>query len=68
MYLVTSALSWPRPIDRAVFVIKHPANWRKVTLSYPILRRETANGQTTLLAVMQPFRPNREVILRWGER
>jgi hypothetical protein len=24
IYLVTSARSWPSPIDRAVFVIKHP--------------------------------------------
>ena len=65
VYLVTSALSWPRPIDRAVFVIKHPAHWRKVTLSYPVARRRSADGQTTLLAVMQPFRPDREVVLRW---
>jgi hypothetical protein len=68
IYLVTSALRWPRPIDRAVFVIKHPAHWRNVTLSYPILRRATANGQTTLLSVMQPFRPDREIILRWSGR
>jgi hypothetical protein len=67
-YLVTSALGWSRPIDRAVFAIKYPARWRKVTLSYPILRRETADGQTTLLAVMQPFRPDREIILRWSGR
>jgi hypothetical protein len=66
VYLVTSALRWPRPIDRAVFVIKCPAKWRKVTLSYPILRRATANGQTTLLSVMQPFRPEREIVLRWA--
>jgi hypothetical protein len=66
VYLVTSALRWPRPIDRAVFVISHPANWRNVVLSYPILNRETANGKTTLIATMQPFRPDREISLRWA--
>ena len=65
VYLVTSALRWPFPIDRAVFVIKHPARFRGAALSYPTLHRETVDGQTTLVAAMQPFRPDREVVLRW---
>ena len=65
VYLVTSALRWPYLIDRAVFVIKHPARFRGATLSYPTLHLETADGQTTLVAAMQPFRPDREVVLRW---
>jgi hypothetical protein len=35
-------------------------------LSYPVLHRETENGRTTLIAAMQPFRPDREIILRWA--
>jgi hypothetical protein len=65
VYLVTSALRWPYPIDRAVFVIKYPSRFRGATLSYPTVYRETVNGQTTLVAAMQPFRPDREVVLRW---
>jgi hypothetical protein len=65
VYLVTSALHWPYPIDRAVFVIKYPARFLGATLSYPVLHRATADGQTTLVATMQPFRPDREVVLRW---
>jgi hypothetical protein len=65
VYLVTSALRWPYPIDRAVFVIKHPSRLRGATLSYPTVYRETVNGQTTLVATMQPFRPDREIVLRW---
>jgi len=64
-YLVTSALSWPYPIDRAVFVVRYPTHFRKATLSYPVLHRETVDGTTTLIAAMQPFRPDREVTLRW---
>jgi hypothetical protein len=66
VYLVTSALSWPRPIDRAIFVIRYPSHWRGVVLSYPVLHRETENGRTTLIAAMQPFRPDREIVLRWA--
>jgi hypothetical protein len=65
VYLVTSALSWALPIESAVFVIKHPSRWRNVTLSYPVSHRETANGQTTLYAVMQPFQPDHEIVVHW---
>jgi hypothetical protein len=65
VYLVTSALRWPYPIERAVFVIKHPSRLRDATLSYPTVYRETVNGQTTLVATMQPFRPDREIVLDW---
>jgi hypothetical protein len=65
VYLVTSALRWPYPIDRDVFVIKYPARFRGATLSYPTVHRETADEETTLVATMQPFRPDREVVLRW---
>jgi hypothetical protein len=65
-YMVTSARRWPAPLDRAVFVIHHPASWRDVRVSYPIRHRETQNGRTNLTIVEQPFRPDREVIVRWG--
>jgi hypothetical protein len=64
-YLVTSALAWPYPIDRAIFVVRYPARWRRATLSYPVLHRETVDGTTTLLVARQPFRPDREITLRW---
>ncbi|MBN2573275.1 MAG: hypothetical protein JXP73_01800 [Deltaproteobacteria bacterium] len=68
VYLVTSALRWSYPIDRAVFVIKYPARFQGATLSYPVLHRETVNGRTLLVTAMQPFRPDREVVLRWKRR
>ena len=64
-YLVTSARRWPAPLDRAVFVIDHPASWRKVEVSYPVRGRETRNGRTRLTVVEQPFLPDREVTVRW---
>jgi hypothetical protein len=64
-YMVTSARRWPAPLDRAVFVIDHPASWRKVEVSYPVRSRETRNGRTQLTIVEQPFFPDREVTVRW---
>ncbi len=64
-YMVTSARRWPQPLERAVFVVDHPAAWRKVRVSYPVRHRETRNGRTTLLMVEQPFLPDREVTVRW---
>jgi hypothetical protein len=68
VYLVTSALRWPHPIDRAIFVIRYPARFRAAALSYPVLHRETVDGQATLIAVMQPFRPDREIVFRWSAK
>lgn len=64
-YLVTSARRWPAPLDRAVFVIDHPASWRKVEVSYPVRGRQTRDGRTVLTLVEQPFLPDREVTVRW---
>jgi hypothetical protein len=64
-YMVTSARRWPQPLDRAVFVVHHPAAWRDVHVSYPVRHRETNNGRTTLTMVEQPFLPDREVTVRW---
>jgi hypothetical protein len=52
-------------LDRAVFVIDHPASWRNVQVSYPVRGRETRNGRTRLTLVEQPFLPDREVTVRW---
>jgi hypothetical protein len=64
-YMVTSARRWPRPLDRAVFVVDHPAAWKDVRVSYPVRHRETHDGRTTLTMVEQPFLPDHEVTVRW---
>jgi hypothetical protein len=64
-YMVTSARRWPAPLDRAVFVIDHPASWRKVGVSYPVKGRDTRGGRTRLTIVEQPFLPEHEVVVRW---
>lgn len=64
-YMVTSARHWPQPLDRAVFVVDHPADWKDVRVSYPVRHRETSHGRTTLTLVEQPFLPDREVTVRW---
>lgn len=64
-YMVTSARRWSRPLDRAVFVVEHPAGWKDVRVSYPVRHRATTNGRTTLTMVEQPFLPDHEVTVRW---
>ena len=64
-YLVTSALSWPSPIARAVFVVRHATTLGKVTLSFPPGHSETAGSTTTHWVVRQPFVPDREVVVSW---
>ena len=68
VYLVTSALTWRHPIDRAVFEVRYPSRWQGVTLSYPALDRRTVGDRAILLATLQPFQPHREMILRWKTR
>jgi hypothetical protein len=64
-YMVTSARRWPQPLDRAVFVVDHPVDWKDVRVSYPVRHRETTQGRTTLTMVEQPFWPEHEVSVRW---
>jgi hypothetical protein len=64
-YMVTSARRWPAPLERAVFVVDYPADWRKVEVSYPVRSRDSRDGRTRLVVVEQPFLPEREVSVRW---
>jgi hypothetical protein len=65
-YMVTSALRWPKPLNRAVFIVDHPASWKGVRVSYPVRHRAEGNGRMTLTLVEQPFLPDREVTVRWS--
>jgi len=64
-YIVTSALSWRKPIDRAVFRIKAPAALGPLRTSYLPQIRQTDNGQQVLTIVRQPFVPDRELTVQW---
>lgn len=64
-YMVTSALRWPAPLERAVFVVDHPARWGHVDVSYRVQSRSTHGDRTRLIVVQQPFLPDREVTVRW---
>jgi hypothetical protein len=66
VYLVTSALSWSHPIDRAVFEVRYPSRFTNVKFSYPVLDRRVDGDHTILLATLQPFKPAGEVVFRWS--
>ena len=65
VYMVTSALSWPRPIGQAVFVVRHSAGLGEVTPSYPWSHTRREGDVVTHTIVRDTFRPDREVELRW---
>ena len=64
-YIVTSALSWHRPIARAVFRITAAAELGPVRTSYPARRLRCEKGTCVLTIVRQPFAPDRELIIQW---
>jgi hypothetical protein len=66
VYLVTSALTWRHPIERAVFEVRYPSRFSRASLSYPVSDRRQVGDHTILLATMQPFKPDREVVFRWS--
>ena len=64
-YKVTSALSWSKPITRAVLIVRHPASLGKVRLSYPADHVRRFGDQVEHIIVRQPFRPDRELRATW---
>ncbi len=64
-YIVTSARSWGRPLDSAVFRIVSDLALGKLHTSYPASRRLTQNGSQILTIVRQPFLPERELVVTW---
>ncbi len=65
VYMVTSALGWPGPISRAVFVIRHPASLGRVKLAYPAVQVSQVGKVIEHVIVQQPFVPHREMSVRW---
>lgn len=64
-YVVTSALSWGKPLERAVFRIRAASELGPVKTSYPPRTRRKENGTEVLTIVKQPFVPDREMIVTW---
>jgi hypothetical protein len=64
-YIVTSALSWKKPLDRAVFRITAAAELGRVRTSYPARTMGDGKGRSVLRIVRQPFVPDREVTITW---
>ncbi|MBN1609418.1 MAG: hypothetical protein JW940_22500 [Polyangiaceae bacterium] len=64
-YIVTSALSWKRPLRRAVFRITAAAQLGPVRASYPAKAVRDDQGRSVLTIVRQPFVPDREMTVTW---
>jgi hypothetical protein len=64
-YMVTSALSWPGVMSRAVFIVSHPLSFHLVQLSYPAQHTRQVGDTVEHLIVRQPFIPDQEMEIRW---
>ncbi len=66
-YILSSAISWGQPLDRAELVLITPAGLALGEASYPLgepqLRLDKALRSTTL----ERFHPDREWVVRWGD-
>lgn len=64
-YMVTSARRWPAPIDRAVFIVRHPAAMGAVKVAHPPdLTRQVGNTVEQTI-VRHRFWPDKEMELTW---
>ena len=64
-YIVTSALSWKRPLSRAVFRVTLAPEVGPVRISYPARTARDEQGRRVLTIVRQPFVPDREMTVTW---
>jgi len=64
-YVVTSALSWKKPLARAVFRITLAPDLGTVRTSYPARTAKDQKGRRVLTIVEQPFVPDREMTITW---
>ena len=64
-YMVTSARSWPTPIGRAVFIVRHPSTLGRLSASYPIAASRTRGERIEHRLVFSSFLPDRELVFRW---
>ncbi len=65
-YMVTSANTWPRPLTHATFTIRHPKAFKNVRITYPEYARTVDAGTVTHRIFLQPFKPDKEVEIVWG--
>lgn len=65
VYMVTSALRWPAPIGRAVFVVRIPEAMGPVKLSHQANHVQPSAGQRIHTVVRHQFRPHQEMEVSW---
>ncbi|MCY1082354.1 hypothetical protein [Archangium lansingense] len=64
-YLVTTALAWGRPLERAEFLVRAPRTWSNPRCSWPLPPAER-HGQTSEWRWrFEPFLPRSELDLEW---
>lgn len=66
-YMVTSANKWDTAIEKAEFFVSFPKHWSNVNTSYQMQEVKSTGQRRKLYMIKEPFTPDREVWIRWGE-
>ena len=64
-YLLMSALRWQRPLDRATLVVRVPAAWPGVSLSYPPDQEQVDGDWRVLRLTRRDFAPDQDLVVTW---
>jgi hypothetical protein len=67
-YILTTTAAWERPLDRATFIVRVPANIVLKSLSLKPSTISSVEGVTTYIIEREHFMPGENLILRWGRK
>jgi hypothetical protein len=66
-YVITSANDWNQPVEKAVFKVQHPAEWKNVELSYEPQTTVEMGGEVIHTIFIEDLAPDREIEVTWEE-
>ena len=66
-YVITSANDWNQPVEKAVFKVQHPAEWKNVELSYEPQTSVEMGGEVIHTILIENLAPDREIEVTWEE-
>jgi hypothetical protein len=64
-YILTTARQWPKPLERAQFVVEAPASFGPVASTYPLERLAYDGAVVKYGFTREKFRPEEELTLSW---
>ena len=67
VYIVTTTRTWRRPLDHALFLITHPADFENARYTYPGREIKSDSHEVARLIKWHRHMPDKNIEVRWGE-